>query len=792
MTRKKLTKESFVPIAFAVTTAILGFLAGFGFQKFVQVHHGELQMATKFHRRSVDQAAEVDDSVLNSESISVQEASTNNKQASSMQEAVVNKRNFQSVDQTQGDINENFKQFHANAVKNVNKTYIEEMLKYFTKEPHLGGTAASLRQARHVAEEWKKFDFDRVELKKYDVLLSYPEKPAVVHLVDHNGTLLHEATMTEEAFFPEENSTESVFPFNAYAPAGNVTADVVYVNYGDVRDYVWLQQNNISVKGKVLIAKYGLAFRGEKARLAQEYGAVGLLLYPDPADFNEGKGAKEPYPHSWGVPHKGIPLGNIVNVKGDPQTPGYPSYDGMFRMNISKIDHLAKIPVNPMSWADIYHIMKSFDGVEVPDPSWQGGMNFTYRINSNSTRKIRMVIANKYEERPIENVVATIRGDQEPDRIVLMGNHRDAWVFGAADPSSGTACLMEVARSLDTMLKAGWRPRRTIMLISWDAEEYGLMGSVEWVEEYYTVLQERAVTYINVDIAVDGNYSMRAKASPQLIDNLFEMVKTFADPDADGKTLYEEWARKMPDSGASDDPNYSLLGSGSDFTDFYAKLGIPCIDLRYDYDKGYYKKLPNYPVYHTIYDNYNWWATYIDPDYKYMKLVTQILLQYTVEIADATVLPYNVTRYALKIDQDTRDFEANFQEIFRPVGISMDLIKNATSNFIQACRDFETRAAKVNKENCRQVRQVNDQMMQVERAFIIPEGLPGRLDIKHVLYGPSRKRFFKGRMFPAVSEAMYEIEFAGKSDWDDVLMQMSQVVNVVNRATQMIKDFADI
>jgi len=705
----------------------------------------------------------------------------------------IEKRNFESRDRTPGDVIQDEMHYHAMGVNNVNTTYIQKMHKIFAKEPHLAGTQRNTELGQFMVSEWKQFGFDRVEAKEYDVLLSYPRSPANISLKDENGKIIHQLTTTEEAFYPEENSTDSVYPFNAYSNSGDVEAEYVFINFGDVKDHMWLADHMVSVGGKICIAKYGATFRGEKARLAFLYGCVGLLLYGDPEDFNKGGGG---YPKTWDLPPGAIPRGNILNVKGDPLTRLYPAREGMYRRKVEEADYLSKIPVQPISYMDAKVLLESMDGDVVPDPDWQGGMNFTYRITSKTKRKIRMIIDTPKERRKIQNIVGTIKGEVEPDRIVLIGNHRDAWVYGAGDPSSGTACLMEVARTMSTMLKGGWRPRRTIMLVSWDAEEYGLMGSAEWVQDYGAVLGSRGIAYINVDIGVSGNYSIRAKSSPQLADKLFEVAKTFPDPDHNifeetKNSLYDAWVHKFPSNKIAGEPVVRRLGSGSDFTKFYATLGMAAVDLRYTFDET--TGLTQYPSYHTIYDNLQYYNRFVDPDYRYHTVVTKMLLQVTLGIADDFIIPFNITRYCSQIVNDTDAFEYSYMEMMAPKNVTMEPVRKAALSLLKAAQEFQKRLNDVNKNSCLEVRRFNDQLMQFERAFIVPEGLPQLLaDSKHILYSPYRKTLFKGGAFPSLSSLLYDIQLFEKDYWGKVQEVISQIVFAINNAEQVISDFAQI
>jgi len=436
----------------------------------------------------------------------------------------------------------------------------------------------------------------------------------------------------------------------------------------------------------------------------------------------------------------------------------------------------------------------------VPDPDWQGGMNFTYRVTCGQPCLARLVVDTVLEQRPIENIVATITGEREPDRWVMVGNHRDAWVFGGADPNSGTASLMGVAKALDNMLKNEWRPRRTIKLLSWDAEEFGLLGSVEWVEEYHRTLANRAVAYINVDSSVTGNHTFRAKSSALLIDQLFNMTKEYSSPDdtePSARSLYEHWKAKKP-SNEADEPHYGTpIGSGSDFTPFFGSLGVPCIDIRFEYDMSKYRGLPMYPSYHTIYDTHNYMTKFLDPDLKLNTIVTKLLLQQAIEIADTIVLPYNVQRYSRKMKEDIEDFAMAFGHMFEKKNMSLRGLLDASEALLNETIRFEEQEVntiQLRKEDCLAMRTLNDQLLQFEKAFILPEGLPGRPDTKHAIYGTIRRKFFKGvSVLPGVVEAVYQIEFFNnEAAWHDVGVQIARATSAIQQATHVLMDFKKV
>ncbi|KAL9953009.1 hypothetical protein ACROYT_G040356 [Oculina patagonica] len=444
--------------------------------------------------------------------------------------------------------------YHKEAIKGISKEHIEESLKYLTKAPHPSGSAFSNEQAQRIKKKWEESGFDKVELKKYDVLLSYPERPGIASIKSDNGTTLFTAQRKEKVLEPSENKPDVLPPFNAYSSSGNVTARLVYVNYGMVEDFKKLREMNISVKGHIVIAKYGKIYRGDKARIAADKGAIGLILYTDPIDYSP-EGVDFTYPKSWWLPPSGVQRGTLLNLEeGDPLTPGYPARDDIYRMPQDKLN-LPSIPVYPVSYEDAAHFLKLLTVNEAPK-DWQGGLKMKYNITmaAGDKRNVSLDIKMKLEKTPIYNVIGTITGREEPDRLVLLGNHRDAWTFGAADASSGTAAMLEISKKLGEMKAKGWKPRRTMVLCSWGAEEHGMLGSTEWAEDFANLLSNRAVVYLNVDVAVKGNFTLRVQSSPLLEFAFMEATKKIQPPGSDNPddTLYEDWKNKNPDK---EDPN---------------------------------------------------------------------------------------------------------------------------------------------------------------------------------------------------------------------------------------------
>ncbi|MDE3109512.1 MAG: M28 family peptidase, partial [Acidobacteriota bacterium] len=458
----------------------------------------------------------------------------------------------------------------------------ESDLRHLTSAPHVAGTEGSHRVAEWLRDQYRSYGFD-AEIATYNVWLPAPRE-IKLELVKPK----HENIDSPEPPVPGDLDTwnkHTAPAYNAYSPSGDVTAPVVYVNYGMADDYRELARLGINVEGKIVIARYGRGYRGIKAVLAEQHHAAGLILFSDPQD--DGFAAGDIFPDGPWRPLGGIQRGSILYTQiypGDPLTPGTPSVAGAKRISATDAASLPRIPTIPISAQDASTILKDLDGRHVPR-NWQGSLPFTYHIGAGRVR-VHMKIAMDYRQRPLYDVIATLHGSVD-DQWVLIGNHHDAWVYGAADPNSGTASLLEAARAIGELVRSGWHPRRTIVICNWDGEEPGLLGSTEWVEQHRTELQSKAVAYINTDVGVSGP-NFTASASPSLSNLIRAVARQVRDPDT-GEMVYDAWtehsasgrtelsgiARQIPGAHAPGEAPVGALGSGSDYSPFFDFAGIP-------------------------------------------------------------------------------------------------------------------------------------------------------------------------------------------------------------------------
>lgn len=619
-------------------------------------------------------------------------------------------------------------------------------LRFYTEKPHMAGTEADYETALYTRDRLREYGI-AAELVEYYVWLPYP-KETVVEMTKPSS---FRASLQEESIPEDKDSvhTGAAPVFNAYSAAADVTAPLVYVNYGLPEDYRRLAELGVSVKGKIAIARYGRAFRGVKAKVAEQQGAVGLLIYSDPAD--DGYGVGTIYPRGPYRSATSVQRGSVIYTflyAGDPLTPGVAATKDAQRQRPEQAESLPKIPVQPLSYRDATPLLQSLSGQRVPQ-SWQGALTFRYHTGPGPA-EVRLKVSPDYQLRKIWNVIGEIKGAVEPEKLVILGNHRDAWVYGAVDPNSGSATLLEVARGLGELLKRGWQPDRTILLASWDAEEFGLIGSTEWVEANAERLSKHAVAYINVDVAVNGpNFAI--SGVPSLATFAKSVMAEITDPRS-GQSVLDAWAQQQrtekPElsSYANTDLQLGHLGSGSDFTPFLQHIGVPALDMGFNGPYG---------VYHSIYDSYTWMERFGDPTFSYHVTLARLWGLMTIRLASQPLLPFDYSNYGLQIEK----FLDNIERDARLARIALDLgeLRKATKEFRQAAIKYGlTIASARNTKNSASLKAINERLMSVERAFIVKEGLPLRPWYRHVVYAPGYYAGYQAELFSGLQQAINE------------------------------------
>ena len=604
-----------------------------------------------------------------------------------------------------------------------------EHLRRLTAVPHIAGTKEDYDTAIYVRDQLRSYGL-AAELKEYDVWLNYPNTPSVLELI----TTRRQKLSVHEAVVPGDPSSShpKITPlFNGYSASGDVTAPVVYANYGLPDDYEDLKKAGVDVKGKIVIVRYGNSFRGVKAKVAEDNGAIGCIIYSDPADDGYMQG--DVFPKGPWRPVASGQRGSVqylFDYPGDPLTPGRAAIPGEPRLKPEEATNLTRIPVQPIAYDVARTILAQLKGPVRPR-EFQGGLPFAYHVGGTNDVKLRLKTDNDYKIRKIWNVVGRVDGNEEKDRWVVLGNHRDAWVFGAVDPNSGSSAMLEVGRGLGALLKQGWKPRRTIVLCSWDAEEYGLVGSVEWAEELAAELKEKAVAYLNLDAAVSGVH-FGASSVPSLWKLMRAATRDVKDPKT-GKSVYQQWQDRARENRPEGDQNTSearvgALGSGSDYTPFLQHLGVASTDMGFGGDYG---------VYHSAYDSFYWMDKFGDPGFKYHVAAAQLWGTLALRLAEADGLSFDYTDYARQV----RDYFSESMRLARIRNLAGSLDEKSMTAAIDDFAKAAERAEKnrqeaiLNSDRAR-LAKINDALVQAERQFIDPKGLRGRAWYKHQIYAP--------------------------------------------------------
>ncbi|XP_044128517.1 putative N-acetylated-alpha-linked acidic dipeptidase isoform X2 [Bufo gargarizans] len=674
---------------------------------------------------------------------------------------------------------------------------IHKNLQFFSSRPHIAGSFQEEEVlVKYIHNTWKS-SLHGSKIYNYTVLLSYPNAsdPNYVSILSADGVESDLSAKVEKILSPDQNDSTVVNPFNAYSPSGVIVGDPVYVNYGKVEDFYYLTRDlAMNLTGTVAIARYGHIFRGDKVNNAERFGCAGMILYSDPADYVVGS-LDQVYPVDWWLPGTGAQRGTLFINNGDPRTPFYPSTNSAFFLDEKDIK-LPKIPVTPIGYNDAVKYLSKLSGMEVPT-KWKGNLNITYRVGPGfaspyEKSKIKLYVKTHNVEKTIRNVFGFIEGQYEPDRYVLVGNHRDAWVFGAIDPSSGTATMMELSRALSKLIQTGWRPRRSILFCSWGAEEYGLIGSTESVEELGKILGHRAVAYLNVDLALAGNSTLYALATPILHKLLFAAAKKVENPNPDEvragrRSVYDTWLKNGPSSHDPNLPYVGNLGSGSDYSPFLQLLGVSAVDVRYNYDQYF---LSSYPMYHSVYETVDLVSRLMDQGFYYHQAVARLWGEMALRLADDVILHFDCVHYAETLQIIVNDVQSSYGPKLLEHNITLTSIKEAVGEFLQAAKALQSRAETVNRENPLEVRKINDQLMQLERSFIDPLGVAGNIYYRHVIYAPNQHNLYASSSFPGLASAMFDIENDPNQEkrWQQVKKEISIIAYTIASAASTIQD----
>jgi N-acetylated-alpha-linked acidic dipeptidase len=700
---------------------------------------------------------------------------------------------------------------------------MRDMMQRLAARPHHVGSPYDKQNAEWIRDQYASFGWE-AHIETFDVLFPTP----VERLVEMVAPTTYRAALQEPTVPADGTSsqhTEQLPTYNAYSIDGDVTGPLVFVNYGVPADYEELERRGISVKGAIVIAKYGGSWRGIKPKVAAEHGAIGCLIYSDPGDDGYGGGAV--FPKGPMRPPQGVQRGSVADMPtypGDPLTPGVGATKDAKRLDVRQAPTLTKIPVLPISYGDAQPLLAALTGPVVPS-QWRGGLPITYRFGPGASR-VHLKVKFDFGLKPLYDVIARLPGTTEADQWVIRGNHHDAWVNGAEDPISGQVAELEEARALGELYKQGWRPKRTIIYASWDGEEPGLLGSTEWVETHADSLAAHAVAYLNSDS--NGRGYLGVEGSHSLESFINGVEQDITDPESNVSSWKRNQAalvmRGDADARAGGDLRIGALGSGSDFTPFLQHLGIASLNLGYggEDDGG---------IYHSIYDDFYWYTHFSDTTFVYGRALAQAVGTTVMRLADADVLPFVFTNLAAtthryidelqqlrdrrskEIDEERRRVSDSVYAIVRnprdPVGAprletppprfdfaplldAQDSLSAAAARFEKAYtawRDGGGAAqerAQSGDGGAAGLAEVNRRLMRAERVLMLRDGLENRPWFKHSLYAPGFYTGYGVKTMPGIREAIEQ------GEWGRVNGEIARVAEAVNAEAALVKEAATL
>lgn len=680
---------------------------------------------------------------------------------------------------------------------------VDQTIKELSAVPHHIGSKGGNEVVQNIYNKFKQWGWD-VKIETYQVLFPSPQ----TRVLEMLQPTQYKALLSEPALREDGTSAQAgqLPTYNAWSADGDVTGDLVFVNYGLPEDYKVLDKMGVSVKGKIVIAKYGRSWRGIKPKVAQEHGAIGCLIYSDPKDDGYTQGEvypKGPFKNEYGVQRGSIM--DMVIYPGDPLTPGEGATASAKRLNRVEAPNLLKIPVLPISYHDAKPLLESLGGTVAP-VEWSGSLPITYHIGGTASTKVHLKLSFDWKLTPAQNVIASIKGSEFPDQWIVRGNHHDAWVNGANDPISGMAAELEEAQAIGALVKEGWKPKRTLVYCAWDGEEPGLLGSTEWAEDHGDELKKKAVVYINTDgnakgfLDVEGSHALEQMITeiskdvkdPQKLVSVFDRVKAKQIIDAKGSAAKKEALNKTQfEIGA--------LGSGSDFSSFIQHLGVPSLNIGYGgEDAG--------GEYHSIYDSYDHYSKFKDPGFEYGVTLAKTTGRVVLRMADAELLPFDFTslhktvngyikelmtitdqlREETMLEHEAASFKAiqlagnplynvKVQEVSTSVPfLDFSVLQNALKQLEVSAQQLNETKNKV-KENEQKLVAMNKALYQAEQQLLTTAGLPRRGWYKHTLYAPGFYTGYGVKTMPGIREAIEQ------RDWKEAQEQINVAAGAINK-----------
>jgi N-acetylated-alpha-linked acidic dipeptidase len=678
---------------------------------------------------------------------------------------------------------------------------LREWMKRLSARPHHVGSPYDKQNAEFLLSLFKSWGFD-AEIEQFDVLFPTPKIRLLEMLAPQKFTAkLAEPALKEDA--TSGQSKEQLPTYNAYSIDGDVTGDLVYVNYGIPADYDELEKRGIDVRGKIVIARYGGSWRGIKPKVAAEHGAIGCLIYSDPRDDGFFQG--DVYPKGAWRSENGAQRGSVADMPlfpGDPLTPGIGATKDAKRLSIKEAPTLTKIPVMPISYADALPLLKNLSGTVAPQ-SWRGALPITYHIGGTGALKVHFKLAFNWDIKTINDVIAKLPGAERPDEWIIRGNHHDAWVNGAEDPLSGLVAELEEARAVGELAKTGWKPKRTIVYCAWDGEEPGLLGSTEWVETHADELKQKAVVYINSD--TNGRGFLGISGSHTLEKFMNQVAQDIPDPQTKMTVWQRMRAQQLVNGSAAtkkeilerSDVRIGALGSGSDYTPFLQHIGIASLNIGFGGEDGG-------GSYHSVYDSFDYFTRFVDPNFAYGVALAKVGGHATLRFADADVVPFEFTNFADTVGQyvseivrltdtmreDTRMMNQMIsdgtllgvqdptQKFVLPKtkeavpALDFKLLQDALKELKDNAEDY-AKATKDNKINLSAQKNLDEVLFRAERALTNANGLPRRDWFKHQIYAPGFYTGYGVKTLPAVREAIEQ------RNWKEAAEQIKVVARII-------------
>ncbi|MFI5152298.1 MAG: transferrin receptor-like dimerization domain-containing protein [Chitinophagales bacterium] len=687
---------------------------------------------------------------------------------------------------------------------------IDQYDKEMSAQPHHVGSPGGKKVADYIFQKFKSWGYD-VDVETFYVLFPTPKN----RLLEMTSPARYKALLAEPPLKEDKTSgqtNEQLPTYNCYSPDGDVAGELVYVNYGIPQDYERLDRMGITVKGKIVIARYGSSWRGIKPKLAWEHGAIGCIIYSDPKDDGYFRG--DVYPKGAYRNEFGVQRGSVMDLPiypGDPLTPNIGATRDAHRLDQKEAGNLLKIPVLPISYHDAEPLLRSLEGPVAPE-DWRGGLPFTYHIGDGQTR-VHLKLEFNWEIRPINNIIAKWKGSAFPDEWIIRGNHHDAWVNGAADPLSGQAALLEEARALSELAKSGWKPQRTLVYCAWDGEEPALLGSTEWVENHADELKKKAVIYVNSDVT--GRGYLNAEGSHALEPFLNEVAREVTDPEMHISILDRRLARDIVAAGNNSKSKKELMerksfdlgamGSGSDYSPFIHHIGISSLDLGFGGEDGGGE-------YHSIYDSYDDYSRFKDPGFVYGAVLAKTAGRIMMRMAEARLLPFDfralyktLNGYASDlitlVDQmreDTRlenalirqhafayasdPMEKTIQPSLKDEipFLSFSALQNALHELQKVADQLADSLSKTNLPESK-LDAINQGMYHAEQQLLLEKGLPGRSWYKHDMYAPGLYTGYGVKTLPGIREAIEQRQ------WKTAQEQIEVAAQVIRNFSEAIR-----